>query len=195
MWDQRYSSDQYIYGTEPNRFLSDNAGRLPRGKILCLAEGEGRNAVFLARQGYDVTAVDGSAVARDKALQLAEKHQVNITYLKADLASFDLGTEQWDGIVSIFAHLPAALRQSVHQRVCQALKPGGVLLLEAYTPNQLKLTTGGPKDETMMMNVAILEKELKPLHFQHLLELQRNIIEGVGHTGTGAVVQAIAVKE
>ncbi len=195
MWNDRYSSGHYIYGTEANVFLAENVNRLPRGNILCVAEGEGRNAVFLARQGYNVTAVDGSEVAREKALKLAAKHKVNINYIVADLTSFDLGIEQWDGVVSIFCHLPPALRQSVHQRLCRALKPGGVLLLEAYTPNQLKYATGGPKDEAMMMSVPLLEKELKPLHFQHLLELKRNIVEGTGHTGDGAVVQAIAIKE
>ncbi|MAD45375.1 MAG: SAM-dependent methyltransferase [Oceanospirillaceae bacterium] len=195
MWDERYSTSTYVYGTEPNRFLAENTQRLPKGKVLCLAEGEGRNAVHLARCGYQVTAVDASEVGRTKALKLAQKHNVSIDYQIADLASFDLGIDQWDGIVSVFCHLPPALRCSVHQRVTRALKPGGVLLLEAYTPNQIRLGTGGPKDESMMMTVALLEKELKPLHFRHLLELQRNVVEGTGHTGTGAVVQAIAVKE
>tara|TARA_B100000287_G_C20647660_1_gene785727 strand:+ start:423 stop:1010 length:588 start_codon:yes stop_codon:yes gene_type:complete len=195
MWDERYSSSTYVYGTEPNRFLAENTQRLPKGKILCLAEGEGRNAVHLARCGYEVTAVDQSEVGRAKALKLAEKHKVSIDYRIADLASFDMGIDQWDGIVSIYCHLPPALRCSVHQRVCRALKTGGVMLLEAYTPNQLKLGTGGPKEENMMMSVPILEKELSALHFRHLLELQRNVTEGTGHNGIGAVVQAIAVKE
>jgi len=195
MWDERYTSETYVYGTEPNRFLAENTQRLPKGKVLCLAEGEGRNAVHLARAGYQVTAVDASEVGRAKALKLAEKHKVTIDYQLADLACFDLGIEQWDGIVSIFCHLPPALRQSVHQRLVRALKSNGVLLLEAYTPNQLKLGTGGPKEANMMMSVESLEKELKPLHFRHLLELQRDVMEGSAHTGPGAVVQAIAIKE
>lgn len=195
MWDERYSNDDYFYGTEPNQFLAQNSDRLSGKKILCLAEGEGRNAVWLARKGFDVTGVDGSAEGKNKALKLAAQHDVSIEYQVADLASYDLGIEQWDGIVSIFCHLPPALRKSVHQRVVRALKPGGVLLLEAYTPKQLPLGTGGPKDEAMMMTVTSLEQELNGLHFNHLAEVKRKIIEGTGHTGTGAVVQAIAVRE
>lgn len=195
MWDERYSCDEYVYGTEPNQFLAYNARRLTGKKILCLAEGEGRNAVWLAAHGFDVSAVDASAVGRDKALKLAAAQGVGIDYEVSDLACFDLGVARWDGIVSIFCHLPPALRQSLHKRIVHALKPGGVLLLEAYTPAQLKLGTGGPKDEAMMMTAPLLEKELRGLHFTHLAELKRSITEGFGHTGTGAVVQAIAVKE
>ncbi|WP_430459905.1 class I SAM-dependent methyltransferase [Thalassolituus sp. LLYu03] len=195
MWDERYSGEAFFYGREPNQFLVQNARLLPEGKILCLAEGEGRNAVWLAGQGFQVTAVDFSAAGRSKALKLANERHLSLTYEVADLACFDLGVEQWDGIVSIFAHLPPALRQSVHMRVVRALKPGGVLLLEAYTPAQLKLKTGGPKDECMMMTAPLLEKELKGLHFTHLAEMRRPVLEGCGHTGTGAVVQAIGIRE
>lgn len=195
MWDERYSCDEYVYGTEPNQFLANNTRRLSGKKILCLAEGEGRNAVWLAAHDFDVSAVDASAVGRDKALKLAAEHGVSIDYEVSDLACFDLGVARWDGIVSIFCHLPPALRQSLHKRIVHALKPGGVLLLEAYSPAQLKLSTGGPKDEAMMMTAPLLEKELNGLHFTHLAELKRSVTEGFGHTGTGAVVQAIAVKE
>ena len=195
MWDERYRCDEYVYGTEPNQFLHNNFRRITGRKVLCLAEGEGRNAVFLARQGYEVTAVDGSAEGRKKALKLADKYGVKLQYDVADLASYDFGVDRWDGIVSIFCHLPPALRQSVHMRVARALREGGVLLLEAYTPAQLKLGTGGPKDEAMMMTARNLEKELHSLHFTHLAELRRPVLEGFGHTGTGAVVQAIANRE
>jgi 2-polyprenyl-3-methyl-5-hydroxy-6-metoxy-1,4-benzoquinol methylase len=194
MWDERYSSDHYLYGTEPNQFLQQNVSRLEGKKILCLAEGEGRNAVWLARQGYQVSAVDASAVGQQKALKLAQQHKVGLHYEVRDLACFDLGVEQWDGIVSIFCHLPPALRKSVHQRIVHALKPGGVLLLEAYTPRQLQLGTGGPQDAAMMMDAATLEAELPGLRFDHLAEVKRNIVEGTGHTGCGAVVQVIATR-
>ncbi|MCA6063579.1 class I SAM-dependent methyltransferase [Thalassolituus marinus] len=194
MWDERYSSDHYIYGTEPNQFLQQNVSRLGGKKILCLAEGEGRNAVWLARQGYQVSAVDASSVGQTKALKLAQQHKVSIHYEVRDLACFDLGIEQWDGIVSIFCHLPPALRKSLHQRIVHALKPGGVLLLEAYTPRQLQLGTGGPQDAAMMMDAATLEAELPGLRFDHLAEVKRDIVEGTGHTGCGAVVQVIATR-
>ncbi len=142
-WDERYAQEGYLYGTEPNGFLKENFRQIPKGKILFLAEGEGRNAVFLARQGYEVTAMDSSAVAMEKAGRLAQKNDVSITTFVTGLEDFDLGTEQWDGIVSIFCHLPPPLRKNVHARIVKALKKGDVLLAEAYTPDQLKYKTGG----------------------------------------------------
>ncbi len=195
MWDERYSTDDYVYGTEPNAFLAEQLAWLPAGgRILTLAEGEGRNAVFLAEQGYQVTGLDASAVGLRKAAQLAKQRGVNVRLSVTDLAEADLGKACWDGVVSIFAHLPPDLRCSVHRRVVYALKPGGVLLLEAYTPAQLGRGTGGPPEAAMMMTAAILRKELSGLEFLLLRECEREIIEGHGHTGTGAVVQAIARK-
>ena len=194
MWDQRYATDEYAYGTEPNDFLHENTSELPSGKILCLAEGEGRNAVWLAQQGYDVTAVDSSKVGLEKAQQLAATHGVSITTHHADLADYEIGSEQWDGIVSIFCHLPAPLRKSVHQRCIEGLKAGGVLLLEAYTPEQLNYKTGGPPSAEMMMDSQQLENELGQLTFLKLEETVREIHEGSHHHGEGAVVQLIAKK-
>jgi SAM-dependent methyltransferase len=191
MWDEKYSADHYIYGVEPNDFLKANFRALPQGNILCLAEGEGRNAVFLARNGYQVTAVDSSAVGLRKAGKLAEENKVAIDFICCDLHSYDIGEEQWDGIVSIFCHVPAKLRQELHRKIMKGLKKDGVLLLEAYTANQLKHGTGGPPTEDLMYSKAILRKELENMKFSHLVELEREIIEGTYHCGVGAVVQAI----
>jgi 2-polyprenyl-3-methyl-5-hydroxy-6-metoxy-1,4-benzoquinol methylase len=194
-WDERYASDAFFYGTEPNDFLASSAHHVVSGgKVLCLAEGEGRNAVWLARQGYDVTGVDGSSVGLEKAQALAREHGVNITTITADLADFDMGDQQWDAIVSIWCHLPPALRQDVHRRVMQALKPGGTLILESYTPRQLEYKTGGPPVAEMMMSEEILRKELCQLDFVHLAETEREIHEGPGHNGLSAVVQCIAKR-
>lgn len=194
MWDDKYAGNDYVYGTEPNEYLRHHYHHLPMGRLLCLAEGEGRNAVFLAQQGYDVTAVDASKVGLDKARKLAQQKDVDINIIHADLGHFDLGTGQWDGIVSIFCHLPPKLRQHVHAQIVHALKPGGVFLLEAYTPDQLQHATGGPPVAEMMMTQQLLEEELAGLDFNHLQQLERHIIEGTGHTGKGAVVQLIAKK-
>lgn len=195
MWDKRYDTDDFVYGTEPNDFLAQHYQEIPAGRVLCLAEGEGRNAVFLARQGYQVTAVDASATGLAKAAKLAEQQGVELEIIHADLAGFDPGIEKWEGIVSIFCHLPPSVRQNVHARLAAALKPGGVLLLEAYTPAQLQFGTGGPPDAEMMMNRERLCNEIQGLTFRYLQETERDIIEGKGHTGRGAVVQAIAIKD
>ncbi len=195
MWDERYSTEEYAYGKNPNDFLEENYKTIPKGKVLCLAEGEGRNAVFLARQGYTVTAVDSSQVGLGKAKKLAEEHGVTIELIHADLADFDLGESKWDGIVSIFCPFPLALRKEVHKKIITGLKPNGVFLVEAYTPDQVKYRTGGGKSVDVMTSKESLIDQLDGLNFIHLIELERKVIEGKYHTGLAAVVQAIALKE
>ena len=195
MWDERYGAEEYAYGTKPNEFLEENVHQIPKGKILSLAEGEGRNAVFLAKQGYSVTAVDASLVGLNKARKLAEENGVAVEFIHADLADYDLGENKWDGIVSIFCPLPSALRKQLYKKVEAGLKRNGVFLLEAYTPDQLKHGTGGGNSVDVMQSKESLSLELSGLKFKHLIELERDVIEGIYHTGIGAVVQVIATKE
>lgn len=194
MWDERYSADEYAYGTNPNDFLKQNMRVIPQGKVLSLAEGEGRNAVFLAKQGYSVTAVDASLIGIDKARRLARKNKVDVEFVHADLVEYDVGDSHWDGIISIFCPLPQVLRQHVHRNVVRGLKQNGVFLLEAYTPEQLLHGTGGGNSVELMQTSESLSLELKGLNFKHLVELEREVIEGIYHTGIAAVVQAIATK-
>ena len=195
MWDDRYSAEGYAYGTTANDFLGENVNHIPKGKVLSLAEGEGRNAVFLAKQGYDVTAVDGSVVGLNKARKLAEENNVEVEFIHADLADYDLGENKWDGIVSIFCPVPSALRKELYKKVIAGLKQNGVFLLEAYTPEQLKFGTGGGTSVDALQTEESLRSELAGLKFKHLAELERDVREGVYHTGIGSVVQAIATKE
>jgi Cyclopropane fatty acid synthase and related methyltransferases len=193
-WDERYGGEEYVFGTEPNDFLKSVAARIPRGRVLCLADGEGRNGVFLAEQGCDVVSVDASAVGLEKARRLAESRGVTIETVQADLADYEIAPEAWDGVVSIFCHLPPELRRSVHQRVVAGLKPGGAFVLEAYTPDQLRYGTGGPPTADLMPTLAELRAELAGLAFEHAAETERAVVEGAGHTGLAAVVQVFAVK-
>lgn len=195
MWDERYSAAGYAYGTSPNEFLKANVNSIPKGKVLSLAEGEGRNAVFLAKEGYSVTAVDASAVGLDKAKRLAEENEVVVQFIQADLADYVLGENEWDGIVSIFCPLPSSIRKQLYRKVEAALKRNGVFLLEAYTPDQLKHGTGGGNSLDVMQSKETLSIELAGLKFTHLRELEREVVEGTYHTGIGAVVQAIASRE
>lgn len=198
MWDQRYTEAGFAYGTAANDFLKSEYAKIPKGgQVLCLAEGEGRNAVFLARQGYVVTAVDQSSVGLEKAQRFAAEHGVTITTVVADLADYDLGSEAWDGIVSITAHVPAALRKNLHSQAVRALKPGGVFILEAYTEQQLETTgRGGPpaSQKQLFMSLEELKIELKGLQFVVDAEVKRYISEGKYHQGESAVVQVVACK-
>ncbi|MEB4591259.1 MATE family efflux transporter [Candidatus Thiothrix sp. Deng01] len=192
-WDQQYSaSESYLYGTEPNDFLRSNAARLPLGKTLCIGAGEGRNAVFLAGLGHTVTALDAAEPALEKAHKLAGQKQVSIETVHADLATYRFEPNRWDAVVSIFCHLPAPLRKQVHRQVLATLRPGGIFLLEAYTPQQLQYKTGGPTDPAMLADLKTLQQELAGLEFLHAQETTREIHEGELHRGVGAVVQIIA---
>lgn len=194
MWDEKYSVEDYVYGKEPNRFLEEHASELPPGDVLCLAEGEGRNAVYLASLGFRVTAVDQSRVGMDKAERLAAEKGVEIEAICADLADFDLGEARWDAVVSIFGHLPPQVRRRVYRSIAAALKPGGMLLLEAYTPEQMGRGTGGPRAADLLVTADMLRAEIPGLDFLHLEAIEREVIEGVGHTGPSAVVQLMARK-
>lgn len=194
MWDQRYSSNTYAYGTEPNDFLVAMYHKLPKGKVLCLAEGEGRNAVWLAQQGHDVTAVDSSEVGLQKAKKLAKVRGVKIKTVHTDLSDFEIQEKSWDVIVSIFCHIPSELRKIVHQQCVKGLRTGGMILLEAYTPLQLRYNSGGPSSADLMMDVPSLSTEFGTLKFFHLQENVRQINEGHFHQGSGAVVQLLARK-
>jgi len=165
---------------------------IPDGPVLCLAEGEGRNAVYLAKFDRRVTAVDQSAIGLTKALRLAEASGVVIETMHADLESYQIKPGAWAGIVATFAHLPPPLRRKVHAAVVQGLKPGGVFILEAYTPAQLALGTGGPKVPELLMTLDSLHDELSGLEFIVAREIERDVTEGSFHQGRGAVVQILA---
>jgi SAM-dependent methyltransferase len=192
-WDERYGAARYYYGTGPNDFLRERCHALRAGgEVLCLGEGEGRNAVYLAQQGFRVLAVDQSEVGLRKARQLAADRQVRIETVVADLDGFRIDPERWDGIVSIWCHLPTTLRAAVHGQVVAGLNVGGVFLLEAYTPAQLGYGTGGPRTADLLPTLAELRQELATLELVHAEELERIVSEGEGHTGRSAVVQVVA---
>jgi SAM-dependent methyltransferase len=194
MWNQRYSQPGFAYGTDPNAFLVSVAERIPKGRVLSLGEGEGRNAVFLASLGYDVVAVDASGVGLGKAHQLATERGVTVTTIHSDLATFQIEPESWDGIISIFCHVPSAMRIRLHCSVVNALKPGGVFVLEAYSPKQLLFDTGGPKEVDRLISLDDLQQELSGLQLVHAREMQRDVREGKYHTGPSSVVQIVGIR-
>ena len=191
MWDERYSESGFAYGDQPNDFLAAHFTEIPPGSVLDLGCGEGRNAVFLAEQGYEVTAVDQSAAGLQKAEQLADRRGVRIATVQADLGQFTLRPNHWAGVVSIFCHLPPEIRRSLYASLVQGLRPGGVLLLEAYTPAQVGRGTGGPSDPDWMMSLDRLKAELPALEWVVAEEKERDVREGSFHTGIASVVQFI----
>ena len=193
MWNERYAVDEFIYGTEPNTFLVEYAAML-HGPVLSLAEGEGRNAVFLASLGLNVHGVDGSEVGLAKAQALARTKGVEIETEVADLGTFEPEANRYGSVVSISAHLPSAIRKRLYPLVYRCLRPDGIILLEAYSENQLTRETGGPKDPDMVMTLAKIEREFESCETLLLRETEREIHEGRFHTGLASVVQFIGRK-
>ncbi|MGE0792026.1 MAG: cyclopropane-fatty-acyl-phospholipid synthase family protein [Sandaracinaceae bacterium] len=195
MWNERYADAFASYGTEPNDFLREVADRIPEGPVLCLAEGEGRNAVFLAERGHAVTAVDQSDVGLANAATLAARRGVELTTVVADLADYDLGEARWAGIVSIWAHVPPSLRAPLHAACVRALRPGGAMVLEAYTPKQLERPgVGGPPTAELLMTPEALRAELAGLDLERCEEVDRDVQEGRYHHGPSTTVQVLGFK-
>lgn len=193
MWDERYAEDDYVYGTEPNSFLAGHSDKL-QGPVLSIAEGEGRNAVFMAGKGFKVTAVDGSRVGLEKARALALENDVAIDCEVADLGEYEPAKGQYGTVVSIFAHLPGHIRSRLYPQIERSLKPGGILILEAYSLAQIDHDTGGPKDPDMLMSVDKIKAEFPGLEALLLQEIDRDVLEGKYHTGRASVVQFIGRK-
>lgn len=198
MWDERFDREDYVYGEQPNTFLTEQWQQLElaanRGGVLCLAEGEGRNAVYLATLGHDVTCVDLSEVGLKKAKLLADKHGVSINTEKADLATYETKANFYQAVVMIFAHTPPAIRRRSLNQARKALGRDGYLILEGYSAAQIGRGTGGPGTADMMFD----EQELRTVfaHDEILLcrEIKRDIREGEFHSGIGSVVQFVARK-
>ncbi len=194
-WNPRFAGEQYAYGSAPNDFLKAQAGRLAAGsRVLSLGEGEGRNAIHLASLGHDVTAVDAAHTGLIKLLQRAARESLTVTATLADLADYAIPPAHWHAIVSIFCHLPPALRRTVLRDCVSGLAPGGLFILEGYTPRQLGFGTGGPKDVALLLEPDDIRAELDGLELLHFAEVQREVVEGSLHTGMAAVLQVVARK-
>jgi len=193
-WNKRYANRDFLYGTEPNSFLAEHC-HLLTGPVLSLSEGEGRNAVLLASRGLDVIGVDISSVALEKAQTLAKSRGVEIKTVVADLATFEPEENHYASVISISAHLPSTVRNKLYPSIERSLRTNGLILLEAFSENQLTRDTGGPKDADMLMTVEKVQREFPNLEPVLLREVEREVLEGEGHRGMASVVQFIARKK
>lgn len=197
VWNTRFAStDDFVFGTEPNEFMVSQAHRFTPGmKVLAAADGEGRNGVWLAQQGLDVTSVDGSGVALEKAVRLAKERGVTLETICADLVTWDWGHNVYDAVVAIFIQFAGPrLRPILFQRAAQALKPGGVLLLQGYRPEQLEYRTGGPSAVENLYTEDQLRAELAHMDIIHLASYDAELSEGSGHKGMSALIDVVARK-
>ncbi len=193
-WNTRYAQEDYAYGIEPNVFYAHHLPTLSGNKILFAAEGEGRNAVYAAQQGYTVTAYDLSEQGKKKALALASQMNVSIAYHVGSLDTLAFTPESFDGLVLIFAHFPSELRQQEHQKLLSLLKPGGKVLFEAFAKAQLGNPSGGPKDVALLFDELEVRTEFVGLDFEILETVEIVLDEGPYHQGKGIVVRFIGTK-
>jgi 2-polyprenyl-3-methyl-5-hydroxy-6-metoxy-1,4-benzoquinol methylase len=195
-WNQRFSVAEYVFGTAPNAFLAAHADLFKPGqRALCVADGEGRNSVWLAEQGLEVTAFDFAPAALDKARRLAAGRGVRVRYELATVEDWRWPAAEFDVVVAIFIQfvVPAA-RRVLFERMSAALRPGGLLLLEGYTPAQLKYGTGGPKQVDQLYTEELLRRSFGALEILELKAYEAELNEGTRHTGMSAVIDLVARK-
>lgn len=195
-WDERYSTEEYLFGTAPNAFLAREVYRLtPGSKILAVADGEGRNSVFLAQHGHRVVATDVSIKALEKARRLAERRGVEVEYRQVNLAEWEWPEDVFDAVVGIFIQFAGPeLRQDIFDGIYRSLKPGGLLMLEGYREEQLAHGTGGPPTIDNLYTVDALRRAFSKWEIELLQSYDAEIEEGSGHSGKSALIDLIALK-
>lgn len=194
IWNERYNSENFLFGREPNRFFKEMIDQLAPGKLLLPGEGEGRNAVYAAKTGWEVYAFDASAVGRDKALMLAEEEDVEISYQVNLIEGFEPEVEKYNAIALIFCHLPPEIRMTFFNKLSDSLAPGGTLFMEAFRKEQLGFTSGGPKDPHMLYSTEQLAVEFQQLTDLDIWTETVDLDEGPGHQGEAKVIRLVGKK-
>ena len=195
-WNERYAEKEYAYGIHPNQFLVDSIFNLPKyGKILFPAEGEGRNAVFAAKNGFEVAAFDLSSEGKKKADELASDNDVKIDYRVGMLEDLNFEPNSFDGVVFIYAHFPKAIRKAMHQQILRLVKPNGIIVFEAFSKEQLDYPSGGPKDVAMLFSEEEVKEEFENVDFDFIKTEIIELNEGAYHQGKGSVVRFIGKKK
>jgi SAM-dependent methyltransferase len=193
-WNTRYGSDEYAYGTAPNEFLKEQITKLPVGKILFPAEGEGRNAVYAAKLGWQVTAFDPSTEGKRKAENLARKNNVTIDYMIDNYEHVKFPNDSFDCVALVFAHMHPQKREEYHQKLISFLRPGGLLILEGFSKKQIRNNTGGPRDLDMLFSKEELLCDFKSMSEIETEEMDVALNEGPFHQGIASVIRVFAVK-
>jgi cyclopropane fatty-acyl-phospholipid synthase-like methyltransferase len=192
MWNERFSQPELVYGDAPNAFLEEQASRLQPGmKVFAPADGYGRNGIWLAKRGLHVHTVDLSPVGVERAREAAAAAGVNMTIEAADLSTWNWPVAEFDAVISIFFHMPSVVRAKIHPAMLRAAKPGGIVILKAFTPTQLSYTSGGPRDVDLLYTAEILRKDFDGAEILQLEEKEVQLTEGRLHSGPAAVVLAV----
>lgn len=198
-WNERYSKEDFAYGEQPNNYLKEQLAKLSVGSILFPAEGEGRNAVYAAKMGWDVSAFDISIEGKNKALRLADTNQVSIDYQVGELQTLNFQAEQFDAIALIYAHFPPEIKSSIHQTLDKYLRKDGIIIFEAFSKNHLDYIAknekvGGPKELAMLFSIEDIKADFKNYEIIELVETVIELNEGVFHNGQGSVIRFVGRK-
>lgn len=198
-WNERFSAEEFAYGEEPNLYLKEQLEKLPKGKILFGAEGEGRNAVFAARLGWTVSAFDISIEGKKKAQKLAEKNKVTLDYRVGELENLEFQPEEFDCIALIYAHFPAEIKSLYHKTLDKYLRKDGIIIFEAFSKNHLEYVTknekvGGPRDLQSLFSMEEIKSDFANYEIIELVEKEIELNEGLFHNGTGSVIRFVGRK-
>ncbi len=194
-WDERYSSEEFVYGKDPNEFFKEHIDKLKPGRLLLPGEGEGRNAVYAAKKGWIVEATDQSKVAKTKADKLAAEFGVNINYTVCDVKNYNFKINYYDAAAILFFHLPAELRPEIHRKIVASLKPESTLILEMFNKEQLGRDSGGPQDYDMLYSTEDIERDFSSLRTVLLENKIITLNEGPKHSGEASVIRFIGIKK
>ncbi|WP_253913258.1 bifunctional 2-polyprenyl-6-hydroxyphenol methylase/3-demethylubiquinol 3-O-methyltransferase UbiG [Pseudoruegeria sp. HB172150] len=196
MWDDRYDREDYLFGTAPAEFVRTHAQRIPSGsRVLAVADGEGRNSVFLARQGLNVTAMDNSRRGLEKARALAEDAAANVDFKYGDISDWDWAAKPYDALVAVFIQFAdPALRTEIFRGFDIALRPGGLLLLHGFAPRQVEYGTGGPPHRENMYTLDMLEETFPGYRVLHSADYDADQTSGEGHSGVAGLIDFVAEK-
>lgn len=195
LWNQRYSERDFVYGKEPNQFFKEQIEKLTPGKLLLLGEGEGRNGIFAAKLGWKVDAFDFSETAKEKALRFAQSENVKINYEVSDLQTAEVNENFYDAVGVIYLHLPEDIRENIHAKAQKSLKKDGVLILEAYEKDQIKNSSGGPKDLDLLYSLEDIYTDFQDLEIQKFTKENISLNEGPLHTGPASIIRFVGKKD
>ncbi|MDF1547093.1 MAG: class I SAM-dependent methyltransferase [Bacteroidales bacterium] len=194
-WDSRYAEKEFAYGELPNSYFKQELEKLTPGKLLLPAEGEGRNAVFAAKLGWDVQAVDLSEKGKEKTLRLAAKNNVSIKYHVSNLLDYQYIKNGYDAVVLIFAHFPSEMRNIIHKKLIYSLKSGGIILMEVFSKKQITRESGGPKSIELLYDINELLLDFEDFEILEATETQTELDEGTFHRGIAEVIRIKAQKK
>lgn len=199
-WDERFSSEEYVYGELPNEYFHSRFTQFDPGEILFAAEGEGRNAVFAAKCDWKVTAFDISAEAKRKAEKLAKKHEVELDYRVGELPDLQFEENDFDAVALIYAHFPKEVRRQYHQILNSLVRRDGLIFFEGFSKKhriyqEKNPKSGGPQDESLLFSMEEIKEDFGSLKFLELYETEVDLKEGKLHDGLGAVIRFVAQKK